>query len=326
MAEHRRGSSALHRIRWYRLVLDEGKNNLHPKTLMRSSLPRILNPLAHTIRNCSSKQFKALNSIQSHIRWCLTGTPIQNSLEDLGSLVCFLGMPLFNEPATFRKYVAMVRLRQGSDTAEFENLRLILSSICLRRSRSILPNEGYTTEVRRPTLTAREHEQYQTLEQSCKRAIQIGNKRHGDDRAHHRVMEALLRLRMFCNNGPDPRGTLITSQVGSRPDEILSFFQQSGEAMCVYCSVDILSLGPPGETESGYLTPCQRLLCGECTGQYTNSHKDGSQFRCSLCHQKHEVDGSVVDKGLESTRTSKYPSKVTALVKDVERHYLAEKW
>lgn len=94
--------------------------------------------------NCLLEQFKALNSIQSRICWCLTGTLIQNSLEDLGSLIRFLGMLLFNEPAAFKKYVAMVRLRKGSDTAELENLRPILSSICLQRSRSILPSKGYT--------------------------------------------------------------------------------------------------------------------------------------------------------------------------------------
>ncbi|KAK4158352.1 SNF2 family N-terminal domain-containing protein [Chaetomidium leptoderma] len=213
MAECRRGGSALHRIQWYRLILDE----------------------AHTIRNCSSKQFKALNSIQSHIRWCLTGTQIQNSLEDLGSLIRFLGMPLFSDPATFRKYVAMVRLRKGSDIAEFENLRRILSSICLRRNRSILPSKGYSNEDRRVTLTAEEYGQYQTLEQACKRAIQLAQKRHGDDKVHHhRVLGALLRLRMFCNNGLDPRGTIIPWETSSHPDEVLRFFQQSGEAIIVF--------------------------------------------------------------------------------------------
>lgn len=235
-------------------------------------------------------------------------------------------MPLFNEPATFRKYVTMVQRHKGSEAADFENLRLILSSICLRRNRSILPSKGYTTEIRRPKLTPRERDQYRTLEQSCKRAIQIGNKRCSDDKAHHWIMEALLRLRMFCNNGPDPRGTILAARFGSRPDEVLSFFQQSGEAMCVYCSVDILSIGSLEDAESGYLTPCQQLVCGECTAQYRDHQAKDCRIRCSLCHKEHEIDGPVVDDGVESTKTSKYPSKVTALVKDVQTHYLAGKW
>lgn len=172
------------------------------------------------IRNWFSKQFDAVNNIHSHIRWCITGTPIQNSLDDLGSLIRFFGMPLFKEPATFRKYVTKVRYHQGSTKGDFENLRLILSAICLRRNRTILPNQEHLTEVRRPAFTSQERQQYRSLELACKRAITIGNKGHGGDKSHHKVMEALLRLRMFCNNGLGNSDPSKFAALGSssRPD------------------------------------------------------------------------------------------------------------
>lgn len=289
-------------------------------------MPLILIQTAHTIRNCSSKQFRALHSIRSHIRWCFTGTPIQNSLEDLGSLIRFLGMPLFNEPATFRKYVAMVRARRGSDAVDFENLRLILSSICLRRNRTILPGQGYKTEFCSPPLSDKERHQYRTLEQACKRAIQVGSKRQEDQKMHHQVMEALLRLRMFCNNGQDETKTFMWSRAGSRPDEILSFFQQSGEAMCAYCSVDILAIGALKDTESGYLTPCFRLICGECTEHYRVSEKDNLPFQCSFCNQHHDLNDSDGDREVVQVAAKRYPSKIKALMDNIKRQPATKKW
>jgi SNF2 family DNA or RNA helicase len=50
--------------------------------------------MAHEIRNCSTKQFQAVHGLTAQHRWCLTGTPIQNSLEDLEALISFLRVPI----------------------------------------------------------------------------------------------------------------------------------------------------------------------------------------------------------------------------------------
>ncbi|PKI44139.1 hypothetical protein CRG98_035483 [Punica granatum] len=60
--------SIFHRVEWYRVVLDE----------------------AHTIKSSKTQVAQAAFTLLSHCRWCLTGTPLQNNLEDLYSLLCFL--------------------------------------------------------------------------------------------------------------------------------------------------------------------------------------------------------------------------------------------
>ncbi|CAG9975891.1 unnamed protein product [Clonostachys byssicola] len=307
MAERRRGNSPLHQIDWYRLVLDE----------------------AHTIRNWSSKQFTAVHSISSQRRWCLTGTPIQNSLDDLGSLVKFLNMPLFSEPAIFRKYVTKIRCHEGSTKADFQNLRLILSAICLRRNKVILPGQEHETENRRPSFTPEERTQYRSIELACKRALEVGSKGYGNEKTHHMVMEALLRLRMFCNNGLDDpnraRAAVLSSP--SRPDEILSFLQQSGEAICAHCSVDVLSIGSPSDPDAGSLTPCWRVICGECTQQHRSEPGNEKAYICSFCREKHSIGTDPEDdQALRLSGERQYPSKVRELVEDVQAHYLQDKW
>src|SRR6056300_1250576 len=60
----------LHRIRWGRIVLDEG----------------------HEIRNPSSSKFKAVCQLHADIRWILSGTPVFNSMKDFVTLCTFIGI------------------------------------------------------------------------------------------------------------------------------------------------------------------------------------------------------------------------------------------
>lgn len=339
MADRRGANSIIHRINWFRLVLDE----------------------AHLVRNWGSKQFNAVHSISSHIRWCLTGTPIQNSLDDLGALIRFLKMPIFSEPATFRRYVGKLQRDKAHPQGAFTNLGLILSNICLRRNKDIMPlSQGQVYEYRKPEFTPREREQYHALELACKRAIAISGKRTSTSSAdgdHHTVMEALLRLRIFCNNGATAKALDLAgfmtrgNKAGEKsskslPDEMLSFMQKRGEAMCYYCSVGIIALGPStvGDDNCGTdvgqsvatLTRCWHLVCSECVQQYRSGQVEGQVFACPLCNGKHGSE-NVFDENIEPSepqlglqtpaggRLRQYPSKITALVKDVRDYSLTDK-
>jgi len=62
--------SILHRTMWHRIVLDE----------------------AHKIKARTSNTAKCIYALKSTYKWCLTGTPLQNRIGDLYSLVRFLRM------------------------------------------------------------------------------------------------------------------------------------------------------------------------------------------------------------------------------------------
>ncbi|EAT84988.1 hypothetical protein SNOG_07522 [Parastagonospora nodorum SN15] len=153
-AEFCRGSSRLHRIQWYRLVLDE----------------------AHFIRNPTTKQFRAINALPSKIRWCMTGTPIQNSLEDLGALVKFLKVPVLDDLALFRKQITTPVVSNVS--GRFTNLRRLLEAICLRRTKALLNLPEPVTETELLELSAPESTMYRDFGDLCKRAINLAVSGH----------------------------------------------------------------------------------------------------------------------------------------------------
>ena len=76
--------SVLHKINWLRIVLDEG----------------------HIVRNPSSKQTTAAVKLNALRRWILTGTPIQNRMSDLWSMINFLRI----EPFTNKRCVNLTQI------------------------------------------------------------------------------------------------------------------------------------------------------------------------------------------------------------------------
>lgn len=90
-----------------------------------------------------------MNSLSSHIRWCMTGTPVQNGVGDIGSLVRFLRVPVMGDVANFWEHILdKTKLTSlESSSHDFDNLRLLLSSICLRRNTSVLQLPGVNTNA-----------------------------------------------------------------------------------------------------------------------------------------------------------------------------------
>ncbi len=83
------------------------------------------------VRNIKARQTQAILALKGEIKWCLTGTPVQNRLEDMYSLLVFLGVQPFNDSTWWKALVAQP-MRQGLPVA-VERMKGLLTSICLRR-------------------------------------------------------------------------------------------------------------------------------------------------------------------------------------------------
>ncbi|NXQ62513.1 TTF2 factor, partial [Anthoscopus minutus] len=142
----RRGSSPcspLLRVAWARIILDE----------------------AHNIKNPWVQTSIAVCKLRANARWAVTGTPIQNNLLDMYSLLRFLRCSPFDEYKVW-KYQVDNNTRKGG-----ERLSLLTRSLLLQRTKDQLDLAGKplvslpqrSTQLHQLKLTAEEQSVYNVL-------------------------------------------------------------------------------------------------------------------------------------------------------------------
>lgn len=89
---------------------------------------------AHRIRTRGSKLHQSALTIskRAHCRWCLTGTPIHNSLDDYGALLGFLQAPKLSEKRDFDKLIVQHMKDKPQDG--LARLQDLVRATCLRRT------------------------------------------------------------------------------------------------------------------------------------------------------------------------------------------------
>lgn len=204
---------------------------------------------AHHIRNSTSKQWKAATNLHTTRRWCLSGTPIQNKMEDLAALADFLQLPPLGSKDSFGKYV--LRPLSESSTNSMP-LRTYMEAYCLRRSESCLSLPASREEVVPLYLSPPERQAYDGVLDDARRQIDdvVSSGKYASMRCS-KLFTALLRMRMMCNTGTytsiqEPR-VMLTSQ------SILK--QEILQSQCERCSAadgDTLTL----------LSTCE--VCPDC--------------------------------------------------------------
>jgi SWI/SNF-related matrix-associated actin-dependent regulator of chromatin subfamily A3 len=290
---------------------------------------------AHIIRRMSTKLFHAVARLSSSLRWCLSGTPIQNSLEDLAALITFIRVsPLDNLP-DFRKYIISPLLNNTG--VGKEGLRCLLDSVCLRRTKKLLrlPEEKY--EFREVEFSAAERELYNTTAREIVEAIKQQVNQPKNTKTYFGIFQLWLRLRRICNHGSfqKPFSIAPAEIVQFDPEEALALLRQREDAKCTYCSAEVYQLHSMEEDGDGHFTICGYLICARCIPRYRKAlrkDKDKKSFSCSLCRQHVTRSCLLTEKMMaEHSVGMKIPaekyfqadgisSKVSTLVADIEQN------
>lgn len=265
-------TSPLTKVRWFRIILDE----------------------AHTIRESKSSQARAMYSLFAERRWCLTGTPIQNRMDDLGSLTTFLRLFPYDNASRFNQYIRGPA--QSGDPKFLKKLRVFVDSFTLRRLRDCINLPPRTDQVIDLPFSSEEKKLHEFFRQkfsvAMKEVVREARAR-GTGSQFHRVLQGITILRLICCHGKELlkeqqleefKGDAQDDPIdvdGFKPKQIttreayhhMSQMTEVSLDMCLMCGRKITD-DSPGATPSAdetvsdplqaVILPCYDLFCSEC--------------------------------------------------------------
>ena len=170
----------LQEVAWARVVLDE----------------------AQQIKNPGTSQARAARAIAAPRRVALTGTPVENRLSELWSIMQFCNPGLLGSARSFREHFAQPIEQDGDDEAA-ARLRRVTAPFVLRRlktDRTVitdLPDKIEVTE--RCVLTREQATLYQAVVDDLLTVAEEKEDEEGIAR-HGAVLAGLLRLKQVCNH------------------------------------------------------------------------------------------------------------------------------
>lgn len=286
------GQYPLEEIGWFRVVLDE----------------------AHMIREPSTLQFKAICRLQANRRWAVTGTPVQNRLEDLGSLLAFLRLKPFDDRTKFNHYI--VNPFRACDPDILTRLRILVDTITLRRLKDKIDLPHRTDVVIKLEFSDDESRLYNFYSRNAKDRLQVltgHQERLLGGKVYIHILQAILRLRLICAHGREllsdddlklMQGMTLESAINiDEDDDASGEVKQRLSEKTAYTFYDLLlntdqdscancktKLGYTDDTTStdirsekqedviGYMTPCMHIYCPNCVKHFAD-HERGLTYK-----------------------------------------------
>ncbi|MBW4619961.1 MAG: DEAD/DEAH box helicase [Cyanosarcina radialis HA8281-LM2] len=211
-----RDAKTLESISWQGIVLDEAQN----------------------IKNSEAKQSQAIRQLSASFRIALTGTPVENRLSELWSILDFLNPGYLGNRQFFQRRFAMPIEKYG-DTASLRTLRSLVQPFILRRlktDRTIIQDLPDKQEMNVFCgLTAEQAALYQKNVDESLAAIEEseGIQRRG------LILTLLMKLKQICNHPAHflKENTLVSSQRSGklqRLEEMLEEIVAEGDRALIF--------------------------------------------------------------------------------------------
>lgn len=210
-----RDAEALARIAWERVVCDE----------------------AQALKNSGTRQARAVRSIPARTRIALTGTPVENHLTELWSIMEFANPGLLGPRAEFRRRFAIPIEREGDERAAAA-LKRATGPFILRRlktDRSIISDLPEKQEIKvYCNLTAEQASLYRATVDDMLQQIAEAD----ETRRRGLVLATMAKLKQVCNHPAQllKDGSRLPGRSGKleRLEEICAEVVEQGEKALVF--------------------------------------------------------------------------------------------
>lgn len=185
---------------------------------------------AQHIKNRGTRNAKSVKMIQAAHRLILTGTPIENSLDELWSLFDFLMPGLLSSYDRFvEKYI---RTPSQQNTNHLETLKRKVSPFILRRMKKEVLSElpSVSDIVYHCHLSETQKELYQSYAESAREELSKLVKKEGFDKVQIHVLATLTRLKQICCHPAIFAKDMPETGDSAKYDMLMELLQQLMEA------------------------------------------------------------------------------------------------
>ncbi len=158
---------------------------------------------AQTIKNDKSRAHAAVRQIPCRHRLCLSGTPVENHLGELWSLIDFLNPGMLGDEVSFARHFR-VPIEKLGDEERLAHLRDLLAPYILRRIKTEVAKElPPKTEIALPIeLKGSQRDLYESIRVAAHADVRSIIKKKGLAGSTLSILSALTKLRQVCC---DPR-------------------------------------------------------------------------------------------------------------------------
>ncbi|CAL9090980.1 unnamed protein product [Musa textilis] len=244
-------SGPLARVRWFRVILDE----------------------AQTIKNHRTQVARACCGLRAKRRWCLSGTPIQNAIDDLYSYFRFLK---YDPYSVYSSFCASIKYPISKNTSSgYRKLQAVLKAVLLRRTKGtvidgepILKLPPKSICLKKVDFSHEEREFYLKLEADSRQQFKAYAAAGTLKQNYASILLLLLRLRQACDHPllvkgfkSDTIGKYSFDMARQLPREMLINLLNQLEgslAICAVCS------DPP---EDAVVAMCGHVFCYQCISE-----------------------------------------------------------
>lgn len=307
-------------ITTYSIVLSElsgrGSKRGRVSPLTKMNMFRIVLDEAHTIREQSAAQTQAIFRLNSQRRWSVTGTPIQNRLEDLLSVTKFLGLFPYDDRGRFGMHI-LSRFKTG-DATVLASLRVLVDSFTLRRVKDKVDIPARQDKIITLDFSEKErqlHEFFRKESNVMMSVIAGQDSTKIKGRMYHHVLKAMMILRQISAHGKellepedrertkgvsvndaidleDTEGDVTTGLSDKKAYEMFTLMQQSSADICAVCTKRLEE--PSTETGNtdkkapmAIVLPCFDVLCPDCFSglkkAFDSQKGELNDTKCQVC-------------------------------------------
>jgi superfamily II DNA or RNA helicase len=255
---------------------------------------------AQAIKNAHSLSAKAAGQIPAQHRLCLTGTPVENSLDELYSLFDFLMPGVLGTKQRFRTYFRDPIEKDGHE-GRLLALRQALAPFILRRMKEEVARElPPKTELTLPVeLGQEQRELYEDVRIAAHGEVRKAIRKKGVSASTVTILDGLMKLRQICCDPrlvdvPSARSTLASAKYNAFFDLLEQQLREGRRVLVFSQFTRMLALLALGLRERG-------LTYGLLTGATQDRQRQVQAF------QEGEVDTFLISlkaggTGLNLTR------------------------